>query len=1475
MKRGIASIAAAGVVVGGLALAPGQASAAPETTRSVLSATPVPSAAAAGGGQTASRVALVSPAAVVGVTTISGWSTGSISAAVGYRLPFRVGVKVSTRPSVSRLVSVQAMPPGATTWRQVAAVRTGSTGIAVGTLPVSRLGTWRFRLVVPATTTARATATSARRIVGVLGRPSTLKGWTSATMSVTAAKSRLVALQVAPAASTARRTVQVQSKTATAMMWKVVTTRTSDALGRLAVPVTAPKTGYLLVRVVVLPSLANAGLTGAVRRVAAAAPAAPAGLTAEVGATTIALRWQPGDLANIASYRVVSAPSESGPWSVVTTTLPVSGATQQTTLPVPTGGNSWFSVSALDAYGNLGRQALPIGVTSVIASSSSTATVAARGFALEVPPNTITGSTARISVVSMPSGIDGLETAALHIDGAWSGSVKVSAPWVGAAGTQPVLLHDAADGLRISTGSGLTTTGVPGSGTVTATVSSLSDFTATDAVCPPTGSTEPLPYNCGDKNDQLFSEWWNARAEELANAIVPSNFTTCTDGPAGYARMVGFMPSGMTCSWTTDATTKEATYTLKNESEKKFGFWSSAVVQRYSINPNDVAPGNSILGEGTVTVPADTPQLLDGFIKLTAGRALVPGATISFRKPFGFDESRISLGSDVTATVTWLGVQEMLSLMGDSLLAQGDLNSAISAQLLECTTTGLDESVRECFKSALKKGIDKTLETGGAVWKGKIGASARVAAKALKYIDFAVLAVTVARALQDQQTGAAIFLRNSAGIAPPTGRGGTDYIARSPASGRAVWVSGGTIANIPDGATFNCLAASRVVWDIGQLADLDRVPATQAKCPAGGSAWTFTPSSVGGNTGTDVILRSAAGNAWLVNHWGDIQWIPDGGTYLCLAHANPILWNAPDSKINTWVPRGALAATCGSSPAPARSMWGTVVAADDGSSWYVDLRGGRHWVPDGGTFGCLANQGVPVIRNASRTTVNTLTQYENAACVSAADGNVVRHNDGDAYLLDAGKLRSITNGETFECLVGNQARTLVNGVPRYWILDHATLPSITLSCFDKAASRGKVVRTPIGTSYYVDLRGGRHWIPDGGVYNCLIAQGKALVDRVPQFYLDQMPQYENAACVQAAPGNVIRHSDGDAYLINGDGTRSWIPTSAAYQCILATRTLVNNVPRYYIDDMVRVGDASVATGNCIVRRSDGTAYFVNNQGVKEWIPDTVTWWCETGRGVPVINAPDGFVNALPETGWHYCLNKSSLWGKMLRHTDGDVSFVHPDNTRTWVPDEFTYNCRARQGVAVVDTRWREYVNAFTYTGWDYCFDVEAFKGRHIAHPDGDHHIVGGDGRRHWVPADRLACINNRYGAAATVRWREYINAMPEGDWAICGDTLYRNQNMDRGQWLASGDGRYKLHMQTDGNLVLYNSAGRAIWATNVGGRHLKLHNDGCLAEVDYSGNWVWQTGCNRGGDHLVVQSDGNLVLYAGGTAVWASNTVGR
>jgi hypothetical protein len=561
-------------------------------------------------------------------------------------------------------------------------------------------------------------------------------------------------------------------------------------------------------------------------------------------------------------------------------------------------------------------------------------------------------------------------------------------------------------------------------------------------------------------------------------------------------------------------------------------------------------------------------------------------------------------------------------------------------------------------------------------------------------------------------------------------------------------------------------------------------------------------------------------------------------------------------------------------PTPSTShLLGSIARLADGRSWYVDQRGYRHEIRTGGVFECLAGQLIPV-KAADQAQVDQFEPKEDAACVQAGPGNILRTPDGDSYLLNADWTRSwIATGGAFECLRA-AGHTVVDGVPRYYIEDLAQAANTSFSCYDATAVRGKVVRASDGSSFYVDKRGGKHWIPDGGTFTCLDAQVGTWAHVVPRAWLTQ-PQYENAQCVRAVPGNIIRHANGDSYIVNGDWSRSAIPTIASYWCFRADHALVDNVPRYYIDDLTQAANAVIPSGNCIVRRADSAAYFVNNEGKREWLPDTPTWDCEVGRGVPVIAASDAFVNGLAETGWHYCLNKASLRGKVLRHTDGDSHYIHADDTRTWVPDEFTYNCRVRQGVQVATTRWREYVNAFRDTGWDYCFNLDTFRNTQVVHPEGDRHFVGGDGRRHWIPSDRAACMEARFGAPRTVRWREYVNAMSEGEWAICGDTLYRDQLMDRGQWLRSGDGRYTLHMQTDGNLVLYNSGGAAIWATGRIGRHLKLHGDGCLAEVDYSGNWVWQTGCNQGGDRLVVQSDGNLVLYAGSRAVWASSTAGR
>ncbi|MGX7826085.1 S8 family serine peptidase [Actinokineospora sp. 24-640] len=97
------------------------------------------------------------------------------------------------------------------------------------------------------------------------------------------------------------------------------------------------------------------------------------------------------------------------------------------------------------------------------------------------------------------------------------------------------------------------------------------------------------------------------------------------------------------------------------------------------------------------------------------------------------------------------------------------------------------------------------------------------------------------------------------------------------------------------------------------------------------------------------------------------------------------------------------------------------------------------------------------------------------------------------------------------------------------------------------------------------------------------------------------------------------------------------------------------------------------------------------------------------------------------------------------------------------------------------------------------------------------------------------------------------------------DHLTRGQGLGVGASLKSANGAYTLVMQGDGNLVLYNTAGAALWHTNTWG------NPGATATFQSDGNFVvyaadgralWHTGTNNTAASLfIVQDDSNIVLY--------------
>ena len=111
--------------------------------------------------------------------------------------------------------------------------------------------------------------------------------------------------------------------------------------------------------------------------------------------------------------------------------------------------------------------------------------------------------------------------------------------------------------------------------------------------------------------------------------------------------------------------------------------------------------------------------------------------------------------------------------------------------------------------------------------------------------------------------------------------------------------------------------------------------------------------------------------------------------------------------------------------------------------------------------------------------------------------------------------------------------------------------------------------------------------------------------------------------------------------------------------------------------------------------------------------------------------------------------------------------------------------------------------------------------------------------------------------------------------AIPATELLAGQQLTSGQQLVSPNGAYRLAMQTDGNVVLYGPPG-AMWATYtfVRGTVLTMQTDGNLVAYAPGPRPVWNTGTwGSGATRLALQDDGNLVLYRENRSpVWNTNT---
>jgi cytochrome c peroxidase len=119
-----------------------------------------------------------------------------------------------------------------------------------------------------------------------------------------------------------------------------------------------------------------------------------------------------------------------------------------------------------------------------------------------------------------------------------------------------------------------------------------------------------------------------------------------------------------------------------------------------------------------------------------------------------------------------------------------------------------------------------------------------------------------------------------------------------------------------------------------------------------------------------------------------------------------------------------------------------------------------------------------------------------------------------------------------------------------------------------------------------------------------------------------------------------------------------------------------------------------------------------------------------------------------------------------------------------------------------------------------------------------------------------------------------------GDSATGNNTIELNQALNVNDYLVSENGRYRLYLQGDGNIVLRDQqSGSALWSSGTngkGGTRLVLQGgDGNFVLYTASGIAVWASGTNgTGASRVVINNDGSLAIYSGDNPVWAENGSG-
>ena len=249
---------------------------------------------------------------------------------------------------------------------------------------------------------------------------------------------------------------------------------------------------------------------------------------------------------------------------------------------------------------------------------------------------------------------------------------------------------------------------------------------------------------------------------------------------------------------------------------------------------------------------------------------------------------------------------------------------------------------------------------------------------------------------------------------------------------------------------------------------------------------------------------------------------------------------------------------------------------------------------------------------------------------------------------------------------------------------------------------------------------------------------------------------------------------------------------------------------------------SCKMGVCPGRCKENTCF----QGDENYVPLTVG---------STLNSPNGDYTLAMQTDGHlvlYCKGNAVWWsgthgktvsGGLTFQTDGNLVLYDPDGSPLW--------------------------NSETY-GTD--------ASKMVMQDDGNFVLYTDEGKAVWATGTSGLCEDS-------------VNSRSIGTESFIA--------IENGSSLKSMNGDYTLAMQTDGHLVLY-CKGNAIWWSGTHGKivsgGLTFQTDGNLVLYDPDGNPLWNSETyGTDASKMVMQDDGNFVLYTDeGKAVWATGTSG-